>query len=95
MTQPSGKKLIIYTSGDPGSQAIVQLMVDKGVPFERRDIRWRDPVDGLRNLKFLQRCGLDTVPQVFEDGERLIGDFDAARTHLVQLPDAPPSNATA
>lgn len=94
-TKPSGKKLILYTSGDPGSQAILQLLVDKGVRFERRDIRWRDPSGGLQNLKFLQYRNLDTVPQLFDDKEQLIGEFEAARLHLAKMKSPRAANAIA
>lgn len=89
------RKLIIYTSGDVTSQAICQLMIDKGVSFDRRDIRKSIPGEGQRDLIFLQRLNLDTVPQLFHEDGSHIGGFDEARLYLVQLPDPKPHLASA
>jgi glutaredoxin len=80
-------RLVIYVSGDMTSRAIVQLMIDKGVPFEKRDIRKDIPGEGARDLIFLQERGLLSVPQLFGPGGEHIGGFEEARHYLVRLPD--------
>ena len=89
------RALTIFVSGDTGSRAIIQLMIDKGVRFETRDIRHSSAGGELSDLAFLQERNLYSVPQLFDADGTLIGGYEESLLHLQALPDPKPILFTA
>lgn len=71
--------VLLYGAGDQYSSELRGLLVDAGYQVEFCDIRGQP---GANNRDFLQRLGLQRIPQVFRDDGLHLGGYDAALTEL-------------
>lgn len=70
-------KFIIYHSGDKGSQELFLILGRIGITYEKRDIR-----ENKQHLTDIAKRGLTTVPQVFNEFNVCVGDFETTLASL-------------
>lgn len=70
----------VYTAVKcPWCTRVIQLMGNLGLEFDVVSVK-----NNKEALTFMQKMGLNTVPQVFE-GDKLLGGYEATKKHLLKV----------
>lgn len=72
-------EIFVFGAGDEGSLELRGLLAGAGYHVEFCDIRGDT---GAENRTYLQRLGLQQIPQVFRHDGRHIGNYENALTEL-------------